>query len=134
MLRVCYSMFIIVCKSFWHEVRRVSKTNATNACEINGVQGDDEICDMFCDKYQALYTSVTFDQTTMDNITHTVEQRMRDNCNTSECSVSHDISVTDVINAVNKMKLFKSDANFELYSNNLIHGCQLLYLVNYLTS
>ena len=76
------------------------------------MQGDDEICDMFCDKYQALYTSVTFDQTTMDNITHTVEQRMRDNCNTSECS---DISVTDVINAVNKMKLFKSDANLQLY-------------------
>ena len=77
------------------------------------MQGDDEICDMFCDKYQALYTSVTFHQTTMDNITHTVEQRMRAKCNTSdcECSVSHHISVTDVINAVNKMKMLKSDAN-----------------------
>ena len=88
----------------------------------------DDICDVFCDKCQALYKSVPFDQITMDNTTQAVEQRMKAKCNTSECDVSHDISVTYVVNAVNKMKLFKSDANFELCFNNLIHGCNELYV------
>ena len=115
-------------RDFWQEVRNISRSHKQRASEMNGIHGDVGISGVFHDKYQTLYTSVPYDQSAMNNINHNVEHNLTVRCINGECDVSHDICIDDVITAVRKMKLFKSDANFELFSNNLIHACDELYM------
>ena len=64
----------------------------------------------------------------MTDIRGSVDQKIINMCNTGECSISHSICVQDVVNAIEKLKLSKADANFKLLSDNLLYGCHELFI------
>lgn len=113
-------------RDFWQEVRNMSVSHRGYTNTIDGVSGEASVCDTFRNKYQALYTSVPYDKNAMANIVKDVNQSVENNCSTGKCSVTHDVCVKDVFDAIHKMKMFKTDANFELYSNNLLYGSNVL--------
>ena len=94
------------------------------------MQGETNIIDVFHNKYQSLYTSVPYNTNDRDKTHHRVSELVLSECHngSSNCVMNHNVSVSDVLNAVKKMKLNKSDANFELYSNNVIYACEQLFV------
>ena len=115
-------------RDFWQEIRNVSAASRGHANVIDGVQGETGINEVFLNKYKSLYTSVPYDKNTMHNIENTVNHNVSISCCKGKCSVDHEISTDDVVKAISKLKLFKADASFDLYSNNLMHGCNELYV------
>ena len=72
-------------------------------CSVeDGVNGESAIGDLFCNKYQILFTSFPYDQET--DISGSVDRKVINMCNTGECSISHKICVQDVVNVIEKLK------------------------------
>ncbi len=114
-------------RSFWQEVRKISKSCKSSVSIVDGAQGENDISNIFLNKYKSLYTSVSYDTTEMKHICDRVNSDVSSQCSTGECNTTHVITPFDVSGAVSKMKLYKGDAQFELFSNNLIHGCDELF-------
>ena len=56
-------------RSFWNEVRTVSSNkNNTLPNMIDGKLGNENISDVFVDKYRSLYNSVSYDNHDMNNL------------------------------------------------------------------
>ena len=58
-------------KHFWKEVHKVRGNAKTLINYVDGVQGQD-IADLFADKYDILYNSVSYDNTDMVTLKHTL--------------------------------------------------------------
>ena len=116
-------------RKFWDEVRKVShKKSMTNPNNVDGVQGEMNVGSLFRQKYETLYQSVPYNKEDMKRIICEVDNGVNNVCNNHECTNNHDITVNDIQCAIKKIKLFKSDACFELFSNNLIYGGNSLYV------
>ena len=111
-------------RDFWNEVRKIKgRDNYLPAC-VDGVNTDNEICDVFSRKYESVYNCVSFDTGDMQNIVDIVNERI-----TCEEIGDVTISVQDVIKCIGYIKSGKSDGYEGLYSDNLIHGCYRLYVI-----
>jgi hypothetical protein len=114
MKRIATSLLSKDNRNFWQEILKVSVTSRGKANLIDGVHGETGIDHVFLNKYKSLYTSVPYDKNIMHNI---------------GCSVDHEVSTEDVVKAISKLNFIQStaDVSFDLYSNNLMHGCNELY-------
>ena len=64
----------------------------------------------------------------MNDIAKTVHINVSSCCTNGNCSAHFNITNEDVIHAYHKMMLNKADANFEIFSNNIILGGNNLYV------
>ena len=78
-------------RDLWYEVKRMKGRSRKSACIIDGVNGDKDIADLFCDKYNTLYNSVPFDNYDMLRIRSTIDHRLQN----TRCS-GYVITPTDV--------------------------------------
>ena len=116
-------------RKFWDEVRKVShKKSMANPNNVDGVQCEMNVGSLFRQKYETLYQSVPYNKEDMKRIICEVDNGVNNVCNNHECTNNHDITVNGSQCAIKKIRLFKSDACFELFSNNLIYGGNSLYV------
>ena len=94
-----------------------------SACIIDGVNGDKDIADLFSDKYNTLYNSVSFDNDDMLCIRSTIDHRLQN----TRCS-GYVITPTDVRIAVDHLKSGKEDDFERLCSDHFINGTKRLYM------
>ena len=83
---------------------------------------DDEIAQLFSDKYNHLYNSVSYDVDEMNVINTEINKQIKEN-------VAYDISVDEVIEGVQQLKLGKSDGEKGLNSNHIILGPKILFVL-----
>ena len=108
----------------WDEVRKMSKTSNNLPNAMDGVTGTDEISSIFADKYDALYNSVGYNMQEMNRLASDIESRI-DNSGSNHIQ---NISVQNVKDGINKLKLGKKEEN-GLYSNHFIYGSDRLLVV-----
>ena len=109
-------------RDLWSEVRRIKGRNQFLPSSIDGVLGDEEIAQLFSDKYNHLYKSVSYDVDEMNSINTEINKQIKEN-------VAYDISVDEVIEGVQRLKLGKSDGEEGRNSNHIIHGPKILFVL-----
>ena len=53
-------------RDFWSEVRKVRGVKSCPTSRVDGVEGNDAVCELFRSKYEELYNSVSFEQSDID--------------------------------------------------------------------
>ncbi len=112
------------CNLFF-EVKLKGCGNILPAC-VDGASSDNDICGLFCKKYDDLYNSVPDVEEKMAKIKDEIQQQL--------CSNSFNqyvITVSDLIKGIGHLKHGKTDGTEGLYSDHLINGYDSLYV--YLT-
>ena len=87
-------------RDLWSEVRRIKGKNKFLPSSIDGVVGDEGIAQLFSDRYNHLYNSVSYDVDEMNVINTEINKQIKENA-------AYDISVDEVIEGVQQMKLGK---------------------------
>ena len=96
------------------------------ACSMDGCNDNDDIANIFSDKYMELYNSVPYDTSEIKSIESSVLSRI---LNSSCSDYITCITVTDVMNAIAHLKSGKSDGSEGLYSDHFIHGTHRVYVI-----
>ncbi len=102
----------------------MSKTNNNLPSFIDGITGIEEISDIFADKYDALYNSVSYSQNDLSILMRNIDTQITNVCPNH----SHTITVKEVKNALAKLKLGKKEES-GLFSNHLIYGSDRLIIM-----
>ena len=111
-------------RTLWDEVRKISRTNHNLPSMIDGHAGADEITNIFSNKYNTLYNSVSYDSDDMDKLKRYLDEQI-DNNSTLQ---PHTVTVQDVKDAINSLKMDKKEEN-GLYSNHFRYGTKRLYII-----
>ena len=118
---------------YWKASRAIRKNNFNCTNVVDGVEGGSKIANLFKDKYERLFNSVKCSEVEHNllatNIDLEAESYCKDNkiCKESECTHCHVIRSSDVMSAIGKLKSDKVNDNGLVYSNNSIHGTELLF-------
>ena len=110
-----------------------SQNNFNRTNVVDDVNGDIQIANLFKDKYERLFNSVQCSKEESELMKTQIASEVVNVCNTtktcesSDCVHCHLISRTDVSTAVSKLKTDKVNDNGMIYSNNFIHGTELLF-------
>ena len=110
-------------RDFWSEIRKLKVHNTVMSNSIDGCNDNDDIMNVFRDKYMSLYNSVPYDECEMSKIKSIIETRI------DTCNINYNISINDVIDAVMHLKSGKSDGNEGLNSDHFIHGTNKWYAI-----
>ena len=110
---------------FWPEVRSVIGSNKTRVNLVDEFCGDEEIANLFHDKYAQLYNSVPYDEGDMMNIRQTLDLRIMDAASLGDAD--GEFTSTNVEQAVKMMSRQKSDGCTECLSDHFLNGTALLY-------
>ena len=114
-------------RSFWNEVRTVSSNkNNTLPNMIDGKLGNENISDVFVDKYKSLYNSVSYDNHDMNNLLLKLNDIIE--C-TYEGNMSNHITFDDVVNSLPQIKCGKNDGLGLIFSDHFIYGTNRLYIM-----
>ena len=115
-------------RNFWSEIKKKSRTVAMNPISVDNVEGNDEIGDLFRDKYDNLYNSVAYMEGEMSELKAVVTEQATSSCMTGQCYCCHSISTTEVVKAVKKLKRGKSGGNDAPSSDFFIDGSRELHI------
>jgi hypothetical protein len=113
-------------RTFWDEVRLITRAKISPPILVEGANTEEGINDVFTSKYLDLYNSVPYDVLTMDSFLHDSNGKVRSGCS-DYCAGFYDITPAEVTAAIKKLRPHRGDANFELSSNHLIHGGPAMY-------
>ncbi len=109
---------------FWSEVKRIIGNHKMSPNTIDDVQGVDEIANLFKEKYNTLYNSVSFDPLQMSDLVEETNCNIRDLPNDY---TTHDLfSVKDIDQCILLLKPGKSGGPSCYSSDHIMHGTQLL--------
>ena len=86
------------------------------------------ISNLFVDKYEHLYNSVSYNVDEMNYVCTEIENNVNNICKRGLCESSHIISVQDVTCAIGRMKPFKADGIEATSSDILINACTELHV------
>ena len=108
-------------KDFWSKVKRC-KVNVSNVANcVDDCRGEKEICNIFKNKFKALYNSVSFDANDMQELKNELDTCIV-NSNDNYTITSNDVSI-----AIKKLKIGKNDSWLPHTSDNIIHGTYVLH-------
>ena len=111
-------------RALWDEVKKMTKSNNNLPNVIDGTTGIDEISNIFAEKYDTLYNSVSFNQQDLCALTRDLASRITNASTTN----THNISVQEVKKAIMKLKLGKKE-ECGLFSNHFIYGSERLMIM-----
>ena len=60
-------------RDFWAEVKKIRGSSKAMPCQIHDVCGNDNISQLFSDKYESVYNSASYDLSEMKNLLHHIE-------------------------------------------------------------
>lgn len=115
-------------RDFWVEAKKMKSGGHSMPSVVDGVEGVEEICSLFKEKYEDLYNSVSFNDIEMNEFLNVVSTKVNTVCEFGSCENHHVMNVDDVKCAVRKLKAGKSDANVNLCSDNFICACNDLFV------
>ena len=119
---------------FWDEVKKKQSGGSASPTIVDEVQGDSEICNLFSQKYEELYQSVSYNENEMNVLMHELDVLSNDKCSNGQCYSEHAVHVGDVRRCIEMLKRGKADdASGFFCSDNLITTCpELLVHLSFL--
>jgi len=105
-------------RNFWEEVKRIRNKKTTYSETVDGCTDENSIAQVFASKYKSLYTSVSYDTEELKHIITEIDARMLHNARASEFV----IQACEVKEAIEKLKLHKSDGGFMLSSDQFVNA------------
>ena len=109
-------------KQFWNTVKKVKGHCNKLASNIDGVVDEKGICEIFCEQYKSLYTSVSYNDREMSEIICETIKAITNKCKTGNCYWSHKINVEDISLAIKCLKSGKSDGFNQTMSDYIINS------------
>ena len=109
----------------WCEVRRLSGSKSKCTNRIDDVQGSNDICELFANKYNQLYNSVPYNELSMNELLEDINYRISKLSDNQPNN--HEITCSDIESAIVHLKTGKSDGSSNFGSEHLIHGNTLLH-------
>ncbi|ELU11340.1 hypothetical protein CAPTEDRAFT_210625 [Capitella teleta] len=113
-------------RDLWQEVSRRKGGSSPSTESIDDVEGNEQVCILFRDKYDELYSSVSYDKQEMKQLCFDVDRAASLICGMGKCSSKHHFTALDVRKAIKKLKGGKSDARPFISSDNVIKACDEL--------
>ena len=89
-------------KRFWKDVRNMTSTKSLCTTVLDDTSNDEDICEIFRDKYQTVYNSFPTSLTVLN----TLNSRLKDEVGKQECQKA---SVNDITKLITKLNRGKSD-------------------------
>ena len=83
-------------KQLWNTVRKVKGHCDKLASNIDGVVDEKRICEILCEQYKSLYTSVSYNGREMSEIICETKKAITNKCKTGNCYRTHKIKVEDI--------------------------------------
>ena len=116
---------------YWKTVRNIRRRNFNSSLIVDGVLGNVNITMHFQDKFYTLFNSVQSLDVNLSLIIDTIVCREKCLCRDVVDSNlhCHIITKADVKKTIQKLKSNKIDEGGILFSNNFIHGTDLLLFV-----
>ena len=110
-------------RDLWSETKRIRGSRLVHPNVVDCVVGDDEVCEVFYNRYCELYQSVPTDQGELNRIFDTLSEGVSQSCCRGTCYSDHLISVADLQGAIKKLKTGKADVDSRLSSDSFIYAC-----------
>lgn len=111
-------------RDFWKEVGKVTKNNNMLPNMVDEVTGDENISKHFATKYEDLYNSVAYNDADMTSLLQNIHSKVDAHCNEGE----NTITVHDVLNGINHVKINKCDGYGVIYTDHFIHAPTKLHV------
>ena len=103
---------------FWKQIDRSKSNNVSLPYQMDGVKSDKDINNLFTEKYETLFNSVSYDNSDVERLKQLITPEAESHSSDSNCNKYQMINTQQVIKAVNKLKRHKHDGNTELYTNH----------------
>ena len=118
-------------KNLWSEIKQLKRNTKCNPRKIDDVSGDQAIADLFANNFSKLYNSVSFDSVSMTEMQKQIADDITCKCKHSDRCCNHiDIlTVNDITCGVKMLKRNKRDGTLNLFTDNLIHGTNRLFVL-----
>ena len=117
-------------RKLYDEVNKMTKSNNELPSMMDGQTDIEEIAEIFGDKYEALYNSVSYNNHDMNKMYKDIESRIANGCPSRpmQSKHAHSITVKEVKEAAMLLKLGKKEEN-GLYSNHFKYGTDRLFII-----
>ena len=115
---------------FWNDVKKVKGVKFLYPNNVDGVNGESEISNLFANKWEELYNSVSYNNVDLTVLKHDIDDSVNERCLHNKCSFNHVFTVHNVEIAVKKLKHHKSDGWHAQFSDCIINGTHqmIIYL------
>jgi len=110
------------------EMRRLTNNRCNMPNIVDSAQGDSEICTIFRNKYNDLYSSVSYNSQDMKSGLNELDGNIKSSCTTGTCKSLHDCTNDDVSSAIHRLKSHKADGVEDVSLDLLINGCHKLFV------
>jgi hypothetical protein len=116
--RIAEALITDPTRNFWHEIKKIHNNKAQLSRIVDGCSDEDGIARIFASKYKTLYTSVPYDKEALCNILTDIEADI------SQSALATDFLIhpSDVMAAISKLNLHKSDGNSSLSSDHFVYA------------
>ena len=117
--------------SFWQEIKKLNPNNSILPDIVDNANTDEDITNVFKEKYKEIYTSVPTDDMELETISQDINNLVLTSSNNDSCYITPSI----VMSCITSLKSSKSDEDTGFNSNHLIHGthrlsqCYVYYLI-----
>ena len=120
----------------WREAKKMRGKNNCLPELVDNVSGEEKIAELFGNKFEGIFNSVSYDQKELDKIKDEVNKIIREKnlltvLNNTEKLIQekndHVITVNDIKLAINSLASGKSDGNLGIFSDHIIRGTDLLH-------
>jgi hypothetical protein len=111
----------IIIKNFCTEIKKINAKKTSQSKVIDGVEDKNGIANIFSNKYEELYNSVSYNQEELDKLLNMVNKDIDITCNNSEVQHIHIISSQMVAEAIRHLKASKADGSDNIRSDNIIN-------------
>ena len=101
--------------NLWGEVKKAKGANNSMPSTVDGVSGNNEIANLFANKFKTLFNSVAYDDADMERLDKRLDSLIQCSCMNGLCK-NHNSSVTvaDVYNGIKLLKPGKKDGMSDL--------------------
>jgi exonuclease III len=117
--------------SFWSQVKSVFGKSGTLPSAVDNSHGEENIVNVFANKYDHLYNSVSYDSNDMQSLKHITDIAVECHCLNNKCNsciLTNSISVNDITDHISHLKLNKYDGIDGYCTNHLIYGPHILHV------
>ena len=116
--KIISSLLNIKVTDFWKQINRSKTNNVSLPYQMDGVKADKDINNLFTEKYETLFNSISYDTSDMERLKQLITPEVESYSSDGNCNKYQMINTQQVIKAVKKLKRHKHDGNTELYTNH----------------
>ena len=115
-------------RNFWSEVKKLRGSSKVAPNNIDSSVGDEQIGNMFANKYKDLYNCVSFNVSDMNALKDNISEAIEERCCRDSCYCKHSISVDDIIAGIKHLKHNKKDGSLGHSTDHLINASHNYYV------